>query len=715
MQDKYFNFGLYREALRQCRLIGIMAAIFMSLEAILVPMAVHISNKVSTTWEVHEAVTLVGKEDSALMVMPLLIAMILLVAPIMTLYLFRFENNRAASDCYHAMPQTRTCRFISFHAAIFTWMAGIIALNDVLFLGFVLISSEVSAAAAPVLMTSIAALAGCFLVQGGVALAMSVTGTTFSNLLVGIMVIFVPRGLYFVAIFIIKSIIPFLPYSALLTDSWLNIPVNLLFGLIEADSWGDGFQSWLAVGYTTLIGILYFVAAWFMNQKRKSESATHSASSHHIQTIFRMIPAFCVSLVGVYYIWYIVFEEDADFDSMDIFWLALIVIMALVTYMLYELMTTRQWKRVLRALPKFLWIFVLDIIFYAGCVIGMNVISSHTVNENEVKGFCFKDADNFYYYSERDWYKMQAQDVVIHDEQMIQLMVNRLNEQIEAFQQKNYDEIYYYHIEADGYEKESYDRYTIEFQTAHGSLVREINLTSQEEQLLEAALGNDDTYREIYMTLPSMESIQAVWGFGYLDLDLSNDRNLFESYYEALQQEIQEGGFEKWYQMLQNERDSFDRINLSLVMGGKSYEVNLPVSWDYPVSSERYIKMLLETEDNKNNIARFVEMAEEVEKSDYCYVGLTWYGERNQIWQGEDMYQEYLKDQENFSESKNLMEELLKLIEKTNYQAKDGYIFVYLEWQLTDKWSGDGVSILLPCTREEAESLWKLAGAEYEL
>ncbi|MGN0299508.1 MAG: hypothetical protein ACI4C1_10075 [Lachnospiraceae bacterium] len=750
MKNTIFNVALYKDAFRQSRMIGVMALIFIALEAILVPLGYHIENLSMNVPSYYSSggvamaaneitpIHLIEAGENALNVLPLLIALIVLVTPIMTLYLFRFENSRAASDCYHAMPQTKICLFFSFHAAIFTWIVGIVAINFVLFAIMVNVLSGVTAALMPVIQCSLAVLAGCLLVQGAVALAVSVTGTTFTNLLVTVMIIFAPRVLLFVAKLLILEQIPYWVSTGNEYASHMNIPVNLLLGVLDYDHWLSGFSSWPPVIYTSLVGMLYFALAVVLYARKKSETASHAATSSQVQTILRMIPAFFVSLVGVYLIWVQIFYykdyRTIGADSMELFFIVLMYILSLLTYMLYELMTTRQWKNVIHALPKFIWIFVLNFVFLAGCYAGYQTLAHQTVQLENLTGYHIQS-----YYNENEWYALKTKEIFVNDEKTNQLLLNRLSEQIEALDNGQfYNKYYNYYVEGDS--KEYYYGYNFELQTENTMLVRQIYLTDSEWKQVEEAIKSNKEYQAAYMTLPSLELDIYSISSDYFYLNVSNesssdyDMSDVENYYETLKREIKEGGFEKWYDIFKNKTDSIDNIRIRCK---NNTWMDIPLSFAYPESTELYLNLCLDSNaDEKRYLMDIMGRGDWINAD----IILTWCGVKNGIWQETSLdmiFEEDLVDGEqnlideefNYEDAADslsyglvyhsledmqlLFTKIKTLADKKDYRVSDGYLYISGSFY-GEEYGSDYLDIvLLPCSIEEAKLIWQLFEADF--
>lgn len=130
-----FSTKLMLEGFRQCRTIGILALIIMSLWAILIPAG--------------NAITYGGDSDAVIVKMTaeafdvnsFMIFVIPAVA-IMTLVLFHFLDNRASSDLYHALPHKRITVYLSFTASIILWAVLLIFASNIC--KFVMFGSNLS-------------------------------------------------------------------------------------------------------------------------------------------------------------------------------------------------------------------------------------------------------------------------------------------------------------------------------------------------------------------------------------------------------------------------------------------------------------------------------------------------------------------------------------------------------------------------------------------
>ena len=111
MKKTWFDGRLYREGLRQLRVVGTLFLVLMTLAAVLVPVGQAID---AAAWQAAqmEAGEIPNPESLTLLsAHPLLTLGFPVVAPVLSLYLFHFLDRREACDFYHAIPQTRGCLY----------------------------------------------------------------------------------------------------------------------------------------------------------------------------------------------------------------------------------------------------------------------------------------------------------------------------------------------------------------------------------------------------------------------------------------------------------------------------------------------------------------------------------------------------------------------------------------------------------------------------
>lgn len=303
INKKPFSVGLYIEGLRQLRIVGILGAILLFCSSAITV----VGNALSTQrqMELYQDSSIVLANLSALEVAPLLLLLFSVFAPVMTLWLFHFMNKRNSSDFLFAIPQTRMALYCSYTSSIVTWLA-ILALSGLI---GVLIPAAIFSTYINIPYHALFLLTlSCFLyslqVMAAILVAMSITGTMFSNIILSGLILFAPRLLIFMLTGIWKNI-PFIYASSdhfsLLNDSINPISGCVLYPLCGISDTYQLFSSAAPMIYSVCLSVIYLLLAAFLFQKRKSETAGKSASSPILQSIYRITVTmiYCVVVAAV--------------------------------------------------------------------------------------------------------------------------------------------------------------------------------------------------------------------------------------------------------------------------------------------------------------------------------------------------------------------------------------------------------------------------------
>lgn len=388
INKKPFSVGLYIEGLRQLRIVGILGAILLFCSSAITV----VDNALSTQrqMELYQDSSIVLANLSALEVAPLLLLLFSVFAPVMTLWLFHFMNKRNSSDFLFAIPQTRMALYCSYTSSIVTWLA-ILALSGLI---GVLIPAAIFSTYINIPYHALFLLTlSCFLyslqVMAAILVAMSITGTMFSNIILSGLILFAPRLLIFMLTGIWKNI-PFIYASSdhfsLLNDSINPISGCVLYPLCGISDTYQLFSSAAPMIYSVCLSVIYLLLAAFLFQKRKSETAGKSASSPILQSIYRITVTmiYCVVVAAV-----ILSEANAMQNATGRFEIIVAYLVAVAIYFLFELLTTKSVQKMWKAAPGLLVVLVLNGVM----IFGMHSIIQRAYNfqptAEEVTGITF--------------------------------------------------------------------------------------------------------------------------------------------------------------------------------------------------------------------------------------------------------------------------------------------------------------------------------------
>ncbi len=308
-------------------------------------------------------------------------------APLLVYIMFSFLNERRHSDFYHSLPQTRVCVYISMTLAILTWIFATIFLsigvNTLLFSFAKAWRFSVWTVLGNLFFFSALSL----FMAGFMAVAMMLTGTVVSNLLIYAFIILFPT--YVVVLFTegLDEITNILPHGYP-DGGVLSLERFIPLSYFTGDSIQKNFLADPGMLiYSAVIGVLMFVLAGVLYRIRRSETAGRSAPSGLFQHIYRIAVTTAFALL----IPFAVFLDGVNEIML------ILAVFVVVVYILYELVTTRKIKKMVRSLPLLAIPFALALVF-TGAVYGARAyVYSVTPEPNEVSSVVVVSANQSNY------------------------------------------------------------------------------------------------------------------------------------------------------------------------------------------------------------------------------------------------------------------------------------------------------------------------------
>ena len=383
MKDKkIFSSKLYIEGLRQLKGIGI---ILLLINIIRVSM-IYVYNKNSGSYTGYIFSRLANY-------------LVVIAAVILTVIAFNFLNNRSKSDFYHSVPCSRTCLSISFFMSIFTWIC--IFLLPQLIEIKVLSGSMYGINGYIVLNQLLLAL----YIICGMMLGCSITGTTSSSVIVGVMVTFGPR--FFVNMILnllLKccSVIPIAYISPIISGKYSYVSElinrisfsNTLFAGGYSYLYGDYYfgvgnslnnDYILRILYSLVIIIIYFALALVMFRRRNSEMAEKMAENKYIQACFRIAFTMVICIFAIGQI--LLGINNKEQLNENISNIVAVYILAIIAYYLFEIVTTKKINTLLRITKGLLVVVVLNIVIIAGVYLTSEYVYNNIPEKDEVESF----------------------------------------------------------------------------------------------------------------------------------------------------------------------------------------------------------------------------------------------------------------------------------------------------------------------------------------
>lgn len=688
MKTKIIDRELYREGIRQLRVMGIVLLVLLALTAVLIPIGnvISLNNQAEIYGEAVEQL-----RTNYLDLNPLMLSIFTFAAPLLTLKLFYFLDKREASDFYHAIPQTRKCLYISFLAALISWILILILVPGLLMIGICSVFSRyIWLDVSSVLVLSWHYLAAGLLVMAAVVFAMSLTGTLFTNIVVAGLVIFLPRLLLSVLTMSVNRLLPYVAdtYQAGFLDYRINIISGTVFGVL----WGDASVSLYSTRagiYTLVLSMVYLLLAGKFFCHRRSESAGMAAISKRLQMVFRLTVAFVICLIPLNSLFdYLV--GDQGFSSWDLFQIFVSYLIAVLGYLLYELIATRKWRNLLSSLPGLGILAAINIVmlfamygyyqYESGICPEADEISYVRILPEDGYSVMFA-ADSYGAGETLDYFRTAESRVELRDPEVKAVVAKALADNID----------YYAESEPNGNQlvMDSSQRRTIEIHTGIRTVYRILWLKKSDMAVIYNALKGDEGVRSSYQQLPALEAKEGFQINGTLNAEC------MEQVYEALCGEISSLNFEEVYDIFTDDNYSYSNpwIQVSFYEGQQRYSLSLPISEKLPKTKHAFYQEAVlhhEREYREQMVAAMEDPQADIsqlwiERMD----GRTlWYASQA-IWNGESLFMEKKQNEEMLTvlreEPRAILCQVLK--NALDYVPEEGESCyqVYLEWYSPDK------------------------------
>ena len=354
MKRSLIHRGFFREMFRQLRAKGLVAALLLAGLNLIFFSAFITRDPINASYTHY---------DPRLMALPMLIILYIMV-PIMVFGAYRWLNKRVQSDFYHAIPLTRTQIYATTSAAILTWL--LIALGSfavvqtILYTVFGLPFNYLL-----YLCVFLNMLIASVEITAAFSIGAALTGRRFTGFFQSLTVLFIPR-LLLTSFWILTEIDSgfTLPFSQL--PFFLNPEFNIAATPIHSLIWGINFANVPAMLYSLLYSFALLALGCAAFNKRKSELAEIPYASKVLQTATRVVFGM-PQLLGITIIMnvYLRYGEDLEFMPMNMFTPLCVtsVVFSFLFYCLYELISSKKMKRVVKAMPAFGFCILLALFF----------------------------------------------------------------------------------------------------------------------------------------------------------------------------------------------------------------------------------------------------------------------------------------------------------------------------------------------------------------
>ncbi|MBE6661909.1 MAG: hypothetical protein E7606_01355 [Ruminococcaceae bacterium] len=478
---KIFSFKLYVEGLKRIKIAGIAAAIAVILLNAVLPVIRMIEEEPSDA-----RVYSVAPDN--FMSFGLLM---LVFGAVFAYAMFSFLNERNRSDFFHAIPHKRSCVYISFVLAILTWIFGILAVsaavNAVLYVFVPFHSVNLSV----VILTPLVIFLASAMIASFMILAMTLTGTTLSNLLIFVLVLLLGRTVGQIFVTCLCEIVPILRHGSSFLE-YFEFQFSLPFALLI----GEGFKSITLIIYTALVTLLVFALGGVSYVKRRSETATKSAPSRFLQLVYR-------SAITLPFFLFIVLEVVTLGYEPSL--LLVLLVVALLVYCIFELMTTKKIKNMLKALPMIVIPILLAGVFTGALFITKNQVLSVLPSVDEVEGV---GNHSVVYFSNPSYRQLRTEEVLLTSDEAKEIVLTALARDAKSNREKGE---FFSGFDETGEWKVPYIRQTVKIRLNNGrTITRYLGFSEKEYDRIQTLMLESGAYLDAYLTLPSSREIDSI-------------------------------------------------------------------------------------------------------------------------------------------------------------------------------------------------------------
>lgn len=621
-EKKLFNAGLYFDGIKQLKLVGILFTAVIALGAILIPVTPAVISMSARGFDIKDVIP----EPMSGFANMLAVGLPLLGAPVMVFVLFSFLNKRNTSDFYHSLPHTRTCVFLSLFASVMTWVVFALILTGSLSVICMLILRDFYAILwKDFLIYHLGCFVASLLSAAVAAAAMSVTGTAFSNLVMFLLMMFMPRFLITLVSMGVYEALPMLSSGHM--TAFLSYDINIINGMVFglfAEMFGlygslggvaGCITNTTSIIYTSVMGIIMTVCACLLFNFRKSESAAKSAPNRFLQATYRIL----VTMVYFSVVIAAVFIENSHSSGIDLFFYFVLGIIGLAIYFAYELITTKKFKNLLKAIPGLAIVAGLCVVMFGTMYAVTRVQLSFTPEPDEILSVAVaEEGESEGSISFREYAGLSSSSIDLTDAELKKLVSENLKENTEYFKEKGYFRFmekyeWSYRYDSVAATSDSYVVRTFKITTLTGDHYRKIYFKEDDLDTVSEAVSRDKAYKELWLTLPEnventsfINTSNAAW--------YEIESKEIDKWIDIARSELKKADFAAWYAKDNHGNGSLCVIEYMIESGPLAGEyVYVPVTPDiFPETSQLFMDSLSKHQQSEKNFEKAKEILGEL-------------------------------------------------------------------------------------------------------
>ncbi|MBQ4282840.1 MAG: hypothetical protein IJB96_02810, partial [Lachnospira sp.] len=302
---KIFSFNLFFETFKQIRAIGIIGTLLM--------VGLSIVPNIFNAMENGMMLESMGGDEIVSHAVTVEIVseyfflcfVFLLFAPLLTMSVLKFLNDRKMSDFYHSLSYSRNCLYISRLLAVIVWVFIILAVSYVAnVIAYTVMAEYFRVDFYTLFRMHLSVFIGSLLVIAVFSVGCAITGNVINNIVISGLILLLPRGIIQIVTGAVQQMtmmvpaenaISFISHSQNIVASW----VMMTFMEIRAISAQQLFLSIESNVYTLVLAVIYIVLGFVLFKVRKSEAAGKALGSNKVAFVVKAIVAASIASVGI--------------------------------------------------------------------------------------------------------------------------------------------------------------------------------------------------------------------------------------------------------------------------------------------------------------------------------------------------------------------------------------------------------------------------------
>ncbi len=598
MKKQIFSKGLFFNAFKRIKIFGIIVSAYILLQSVSAPLIEAVGVWSGMLGELGVTKMFI---DGFSMIQAAVMVSYLFI-PIAAIIVFGVFNKRGGSDFFQSLPYTRTCIFVSFSAAVLTWgaiaaSASVIAsvvLHYILGFAFTIFLGNLWIALLVIIVSSLFGLA-CVL------LSVSVTGTYFSNVILSLLVMYLPRAL--LTLFRITLSIRIPTFDPSVSVPFLSGNINLFVSRsISSDMYalqllGGGTAHPISyyisvympgIIYTLAVAVIYIAVALILFRRRESETATNSAINRGVQHTVRILLCFAISMVGTI----ILLNGKSVINDVAVAAVlaGIVYMLALIVYMAYELITTKKMKKVLTSLPLILIVVAMNAALYFSVPLTENTVYSYRPAKDEIDSVSLSFSasaydplglgiiDDYIFSDgyESSYFTSKTEGIRFDDEGIKKIVADNISEFAE----------YYSKSDRSSISDDMYDRIKVGATVYQGGrqVFRYLYLPTDDVVRITEMMSQNDDFKKAVYDIPDPYKGTATVSYTTFSKDALKDSDELEAVLpeilESFRNEVSSLPTETMYNMMSNP-NSYAMVAVSYITEDMSDSIIISLSEEY--------------------------------------------------------------------------------------------------------------------------------------